>query len=416
MFETIFTRRWAIVRHERGPMADERCRYLIHLKERGLSRSALYQRAEYVFWVAHRLKLTPDRRVSLEEINAVAKRWTYRRRPRHVRAKGSGETRKLFRMVARDWLRFINRLIPPPPWPNPYAPLVQEFAEYMQNERGLSEKTITLRCWFVRKFLDRIVEEGWEFRALELKQIDEVLAWQGSQGYTRTGVSSYAGALRAFFKYCESRGWCRPGIATAIAGPRLYRDEGLPAGPSWVEVQQLLASTRTNRPADIRDRAILMLLATYGLRAGEVRGLQLDSLDWDHERIIVRRSKQHCAHVYPLGHSVGEAILRYLKAVRPRVSDRTLFLTLVSPYRPLARGSLWPVVGERLRKLGIVVPHPGPHCLRHACAARLLAKGFSLKEIGDHLGHRSMDATRIYAKIDLPALRRVARFDLGGVL
>jgi integrase len=159
-----------------------------------------------------------------------------------------------------------------------------------------------------------------------------------------------------------------------------------------------------------------MLLATYGLRAGEVRGLRLDSLDWDHERIIVRRSKQHCAHVYPLGHSVGEAILRYLKAVRPRVSERTLFLTLVSPYRPLARGSLWPVVGERLRKLGIVVPHPGPHCLRHACAARLLAKGFSLKEIGDHLGHRSMDATRIYAKIDLPALRRVARFDLGGVL
>ena len=159
-----------------------------------------------------------------------------------------------------------------------------------------------------------------------------------------------------------------------------------------------------------------MLLATYGLRAGEVRLLQLDNLDWDHERIIVRRSKQRCAEIYPLARCVGDAILRYLKEVRPQVSDRSLFLTLTPPYRPLGRGSLWPLVGVRLRKLGIVVPHPGAHCLRHACAGRLLAKGFSLKEIGDHLGHRSMDATRIYAKVNLPMLHRVAKFDLGGVL
>ena len=414
MFEAIFTRRCAIVRHERGPMAAERCRYLIHLKERGLSKKTLYERAEYVFWVARRLKLTPDTHLSLNQINAVTKRWTCRRRPPHGRAKQSVWTREVFRIVARDWLRFMNRLIPPAPWSNPYAAFVQEFSDYMQNGRGLSERTIGNRCWFVRKFLDRIVKGGQKFSTLKLKHIDEVLAWQGSQGYTRIAVSSYARALRAFFKYCESRGWCRPGIATAIAGPRLYRDEGLPVGPLWSEVRKLLATTGTNRPVDIRDRAILILLATYGLRAGEVRTLQLDDLDWDQERIVVRRSKQHCAHVYPLVRSVSEAILRYLKEVRPRVSERTVFLTLVPPYRPLT--NLLPVVGERLRKLGIVVPHPGPHCLRHACAARLLAKGFSLKEICDHLGHRSMETTRIYAKVDLLALRRVARFDLGGVL
>lgn len=416
MFETIFTWRRTIARHERGPMAEERRRYLMHLKERGLSRYSLYHYAVYALWVTRRLKLTSHRRVSLDEIDAAAERWTHRCRPRHVRAKGLRAGRRLFQMVARDWLRFLNLLIPPAPWANPYVSLVQEFSDYMQKERGLSESTIATRCWFVRKFLDRIVQERQELGTVDLKQIDAALAWQGSHGYTRTGVSAYASALRAFFKYGESHGWCQPGIAVAIAGPRLFRDERLPAGPAWVDVKRLLASAWTNRPTDIRDRAILMLLATYGLRAGEVRLLQLGDLDWDHERIMVRRSKQRCVQIYPLVRSVGDAILRYLQKVRPPVSDRTLFLTLTPPYRPLGRGSLWPVVGVRLQALGIVVPHPGPHCLRHACAGRLLAKGLCLKEIGDHLGHRTMEATRIYAKVDLPTLRRVANFDLGGVL
>jgi site-specific recombinase XerD len=63
----------------------------------------------------------------------------------------------------------------------------------------------------------------------------------------------------------------------------------------------------------------------------------------------------------------------------------------------------------------VLIPHHGPHALRHACATRLLAQGLSLKEIGDHLGHRQPDTTRIYAKVDLVGLRSVAEFDLGGL-
>lgn len=286
----------------------------------------------------------------------------------------------------------------------------------MDDERGLSPHTIAGRCWFVRKFLDHIVQNGQELRALNVGQIDEFLAWQGCHGYSRRSTATYVSALRSFFKYGERQGWCRPGVAVAIAGPRLYRDESLPVGPSWADVRRLLATTQTNRPTDIRDRAILLLFATYGLRAGEVRCLQLDDLDWDRERINLRRPKQRCADTYPLVRSVGDAILRYLTKVRPRVSDRTLFLTLKRPYRPLGCGAIWPLVGERLRKMEIALPHSGPHCLRHSCASRLLSKGFSLKQIADHFGHRSLETTRIYAKVDLPALRRVANFGLGGVL
>ena len=74
------------------------------------------------------------------------------------------------------------------------------------------------------------------------------------------------------------------------------------------------------------------------------------------------------------------------------------------------------VVARPMQRLGIKSFHHGPHALRHACAAHLLSENFTLKEIGDHLGHRSPVATRIYAKVDLPGLREVAAFDLGGVL
>jgi integrase len=111
---------------------------------------------------------------------------------------------------------------------------------------------------------------------------------------------------------------------------------------------------------------------------------------------------------------VGDAILRYLQAGRPRSHHREVFLTLQAPIRPLRNINY--VVAHRLRPLGLSIPHPGPHALRHACATHLLAEGLSLKEIGDYLGHQSPDATRIYAKVDLVGLCRVADFDLGGLL
>gem|GEM_PF-5673596 len=111
-----------------------------------------------------------------------------------------------------------------------------------------------------------------------------------------------------------------------------------------------------------------------------------------------------------------EARLRYLKEVRPKSSCRELFLAMRAPFRPLTSGTLWPVVARRLRPLGLSIKHHGPHSLRHACATRLINEGLSLKEVGDHLGHRSPETTRIYAKVDLVRLREVASFDLGGLL
>jgi len=190
----------------------------------------------------------------------------------------------------------------------------------------------------------------------------------------------------------------------------------LPTGLDWDNVQKLLTSTDSDRPRDIRDRAILILLSVYGFRSGEIAQLRLEDLDWEREIINVYRSKQRITQSYPLTYTIGTAILRYLKQVRPMVKQRNVFLTLRAPFRPLSAGGMYHVVSNRISQLGINSLHKGPHSLRHACAAHLVSEGFSLKEIGDHLGHRSAFATRIYAKVDLAGLREVANFDIGGVL
>ncbi len=183
-----------------------------------------------------------------------------------------------------------------------------------------------------------------------------------------TGVK----ALRSFFRYAGERGGCAPGLAVGIEGPRLFSHESLPVGPKWEEVQRLIASTDTDCRQDIRDRAILLLLAVYGLRRGEIVALTLDDVDWAQDILHVSRPKQRCKQDYPLAAEVGEAILRYLQWVRPRIQARSLFLTLRAPFRPLVATSLHYLVSTRLKVLNITCTQSGPHALRHACASARL--------------------------------------------
>ena len=298
-----------------------------------------------------------------------------------------------------------------------YDHLVDDFAEFLRKERGLSATTIELHSFTLRAFLDRLGVGERSLDTISVANVDSALAQQvNEEHYARVTVQTYASSLRSFFRYAEMRQWCRAGIATAIMAPRVFQHESLPSGPAWEDVRKALDAVAGDQPAAIRDRAILMLLAVYGVRAGEVARLKLDDVDWQREIIVFTRSKMLGSHQFPLCQDVGEAIIRYIKNARPKSSCRELFLTMRAPFRPLSSGTLWPVVARRLRPLGLSIKHHGPHALRHACATRLINEGLTLKEVGDHLGHRSPETTRIYAKVDLVRLREVASFDLGGLL
>jgi integrase/recombinase XerD len=149
------------------------------------------------------------------------------------------------------------------------------------------------------------------------------------------------------------------------------------------------------------------------MRSGEVAALRIDQIDWFGRTLRLFRLKRRQPQVYPLVPSVAEALARYIDTVRPSSSCPEVFLCMQAPRRPLKAGSIYDVANRRFVALGIEAAHRGGHALRHACAARLLADGLTLKEIGDHLGHRSTSATSTYAKVDMVSLREVGAFDLG---
>src|ERR1035437_2124604 len=139
----------------------------------------------------------------------------------------------------------------------------------MTEERGLAKATVVTARYQLPQFLKYTGDKT--LKQMRLEDVERFLAQLGEQGWTRHGINSMAHIIRGFFKYAETQQWTKPGISVEIHGPRVYRQEHLPLGPSWPDVQRLLASTETDHPSDIRDHAILLLLAVYGMRIGEVR-------------------------------------------------------------------------------------------------------------------------------------------------
>lgn len=414
MIEELFKRPTIRERYRAGPLAEAREEFLEHCAKRGYSRSMLRKIAWVLLAVAHNLDIEHGNLSTQDIERAVDSRVRFSRRP--SRPKESLWTRQMFIHFATEWLRHLGCLQQTAGVQNAFAAQIEVYASHMRDERGLSPVTISTRCERLAWFFAGLCPPRDTLAAITVADVDTFIESKGKQGWTRTSLVALASSLRSFFSFAEARGWCAPGITAVIESPRIYAREGIPEGPGWEDVQRLLESTGGDQPADIRDHAILMLLAVYGLRRGEVAGLRLDDLDWEGDLIHIARPKQRRAQCYPLLPAVGEAILHYLRDVRPRCNDRSLFLTLGAPIRPLSAPSITQIAHAHLSRLGLTLSPRGAHCLRHACASHLLASGFSLKQIGDHLGHRSANSTLSYTKVDLIGLRQVAELDLGALI
>jgi site-specific recombinase XerD len=370
--------------------------------------------ARELFWVARKLSVYPNLNVTPGQVEAVANEWNEREH-RCGRPINEKWTKTRFIQIARQWLRFLGYWCEPA-GPIPFRLLLDQYTMWMEDERGLEPSTIQRQIGSLSQFVSWYGEKKQPFDLICITDVDAYLAVCGASGYARVSVNNVATIIRTFMKYAGAKGWCDPSIATAICAPRIYRQENLPAGPSWDRVKVLLASMETDQRCDIRDLPIIMLCAIYGFRETEVARLKLENIDWERNLIAVRRCKRRCSQTYPLAPVVGNAIIRYLREVRPQSSLREVFLTLNPPFRPISRGTIYSLTSRRLAQIGVSTRHIGPHSLRHACASHLMSENFTLKEIGDHLGHRSLASTRIYAKVDLQGLRQVADFDLGGII
>ena len=412
MHDELFEQPAIIARYRAGPYAESREQFLRQARADGYSPATLAQMAWALLIVAETVHREGER-ITSKRLRSVLQQTRFKSTARPP----SANTVKLLLPPGKRWLRSFGALIPEAERPLKFAAERRAFTEYMRAEQGLSPTTIASRDEQLRWFCASLPSRVRSLRAASIAHVDAFLEAHARRGWSRRSLYKLGGNLRCFLRYAASQGWCRSDFASGIELPRLYALEDVPRAPSVEEIGRLLEDTgSSDDPLSIRDHAILSLLIYYGLRRGEVERLTLDDLDWVAETIRVTRSKLRRPQCYPMSVPVGEAILRYLREARPRCSHRALFLTVLAPVRPLSGASITFMVRKWLTKQGVQLNRRGAHCLRHGCASQLLGAGFTLKQIADHLGHRSMDTTRIYTKVDLLSLRQVAEIDLGALL
>ena len=390
-----------------APFADERNRYLRHCAALGARPTTLKVKRSELLWIAQHLDPDAPRGVGLKELQLIAKE--------RQNLLGSVTAARRVVDIGRPWLRYLGW------WREPavlfsYQTQLDRYVVWMRDERGFTPSTVEQWGRTTKRFLRWCEQTDRQLLFLRAEDIDNFVATQGKERWARVSTANTISALRAFLRYAAGEDWCPDRLAESICRPRLYQQESLPYAPDWSDVRRMLADVDTDKPRDIRDRAILLLLALYGMRSGEVAALRLDQIDWAGRTVKLIRLKRRQPQTYPLLPTVAEALARYVDTVRPPSSCQEVFLRMHAPLRALKAGSIFDVANRRFVALGIEAAHRGGHALRHACAVRLLAEGLTLKEIGDHLGHRSTSATSIYAKVNMAALREVGAFDLGDVL
>ena len=344
-----------------------------------------------------------------KEDQAYRKR--HSRAPRDIRAwriEHAAPARLLLRLVHGHWPR---ELPPVSRREDFHHSLLSGYDAWMRELRGLAVTTRHERVTDAKRILDALGDRSDPdaLTSLEVSDIDAYVHAR-SAGLRRSTIKYATGSLRIFLRYLHGIGATARDLSGSVTSPTMYAYEGIPSALRPEDVTKALAITRQDTTsAGIRDYAILQLLATYGLRAGEVTTLRLNDIDWKKDVLHVRHSKTGTHSSLPLLPEPGEALLSYLEQARPPTTLREVFLRLNAPHRAFKDGSsLYSMVRDRLDAADVMTPgKKGPHTFRHARAVSLPRAAVPLKAIGDILGHRSALSTGAYLKLATEDLRAV---------
>jgi integrase/recombinase XerD len=338
--------------------------------------------------------------------------------------KSKARTRKKMAECTRNPIRQMLRLAIPgyvgrgrPHKPdNPFEKQAPHFFAYLAEEKGLRPRSIHSYQFYLRQFaayLERIGVSN--LSRLSPTVLSGFIAQYGPR-VAWTTLRNACGTLRVFLRYIHREKVLAKDLSSLIEFPRSYRLSGVPRSISWEQVEQVLATVDRRSVSGKRDFAMLLLLATYGLRGCEVAALTLDDLDWRNDRLKIRDRKAGNSTAYPLSAVVGAAIIDYVKQARPSSTDRHVFLRTFAPFVPIGSAAVTGRATYYIRRAGVKVPRPGSHTLRHSCVQRLVNANFSLKHIGDYIGHRDPSSAQIYSKVAIEQLREVALGNVEDVL
>ncbi len=395
-----------------GPLVDQ---YVTWMVERGYSTRNLAKRVPLLlnFGAFARREGATDYAQLPGYVEAFVHSWAHRpdrrrgiveRAPEEIAADLRGPIQQMLQLLVPGFVGRSRRRFPH----EPFVDQVPEFFSYLRQERGLRDETIEQyvhHLWAFDAYLKRIGLE--DLRALSPLVVSSFLTERGPR-LRPGGLHNCCSVMRVFLQYLHRAGHVARNLTSIVEAPPAYRLARLPRSITWDQVQHMLDVIDRRTALGRRDYAMLVLLVTYGLRAREVAALRLDDLEWREGRLRVPERKAGHSTAYPLSPLVGSAIVDYLKHGRPQTSLRQVFLRVMAPYIPVTHVAVAARVAHYLHKAGIAVSRAGSHTLRHSCVQRLVDAGWSLKHIGDYVGHTSPASTEIYSKVAVETLREVA--------
>jgi integrase/recombinase XerD len=395
-------------------------RFELHLIDSGYTRPIIahhVDRAEKLLGYLHQIGLTVET-VTRDDLQKYFNTLIRRYRRDHLRSPRSMINWQYWHTTGvHCFLRYVQGRWPPPPVPangreQVIQALLAEYRQYERERQALAPATIYGQVHEAERFLYWLPERELSdcLAKLTIADIDRYMKHRAT-GYARMTVKLACVNMRRFLRFLQTTGRLQRDLAAGIMGPTLYRYEGIPSVIRPEQTRAILDDARKDRSElGLRNYAMLLLLVTYGLRAGEICRLELGDIDWRDQRLWIRHRKTGHRSCLPLIPSVGQAILDYVRRGRPKCKDREIFISMRAPRGAFASNTvLTSMLRRQLARLGIRLSGKrGAHVFRHARAAALLRAGVPLKTIGDLLGHRSAYSTAIYLKLNHRQLRDVA--------
>lgn len=303
--------------------------------------------------------------------------------------------------------------VPVPPWRS--APILQRwpalleaYGEHRRLHRGVSKGTLVRDMDVASSFLRSLRSRGRSVAAMRPADIDRFIDALSARLSRRT-VAGLCSTLRCFLRFLRATGRIRCDLASCVVAPRFRTDERPPRALPWESVRRILRAIPRNEPVGRRDYAAFLLMATYGLGAGEIVGLRLDDVDWHGGVLRTHRPKTDVHLELPLLPAVARALVAYLRRGRPRYTPgRELFVTAGLPHRSVTTSALRHQARKYAERAGVSVAVLGTHVFRHSHATRQIDSGAPAKIVGDILGHRRSSSTSLYVRLALKRLRTVA--------
>jgi integrase/recombinase XerD len=402
MLEDLFRRPRVQRRIRQNPHGSVLEQFAEYLNARGHSPNTVHQ---YIFAAEHFCRWLGRRKISRHAVTQFIRRHLTSCRCKTPAPRTSANVYAALNRL----LEMIGASASAPARKSAVDSLLQRYAVHLKQVQGLAAATVHYRLRYARTMLSRFrVRRIAQLKHWTVKGIRRFVANQGRCCQPSSG-QVIASSIRSFLRFLLLNRLIDQDLAAAVPAFANWRLASLPATVSGEELDHLVRAIDPSSPVGMRDRAIVLCLAELGLRASDVAGLELDGLDLTTDVLRLKRQKQREVTAMPISRHLAEAIGDYVRCGRPACSTSFLFVLHRAPRgKALTPLGVHGVVVRRAAEAGLTDRIRGTHVIRHSVASRWIRAGATLKQVADLLGHRSIDTTSIYAKVDLRALALVA--------